>query len=213
MSTPPGWEPKDPTTPVGFAASAGYECKRIHLGTFERGPIRIVWDGHNNADVPPDCSKNEPQKVVESILNVMLVDDDEVAAYLKSRFGMPVLHGDIQEQSQAAGQLVEHTWSWDSGQGASQLVFPSDGTNQSRDGAVRIFWQNGTGIGALDLVETRFGTRVSDRAGYGTMKPPMLLANLTAGLFTGTVGYNHYVSTEGTFQSFADYQCKERGTS
>jgi hypothetical protein len=207
-SAPPGWEPKDPKSPLSFVDMVGYECPRVNVGAFERGPVRIVWDGHNNVDVPANCTADEPKNVVEAVVNSFLVSDPDVAAYLHTEYGLPAIVADIQHHEQTAGSLTMRTWTWDAGQGKSELTIQSDEGSQPQDGGIRLFWQHGSGMAYLTFVETRLARAVTDRVGYGTMQPPMLLSGVAQGSFAGAATFNFSTTSDGTFRFYSDLQCK-----
>ena len=209
---PPGWEAKDPSVPLSYVYLAGYDCKRINVDKYERGPIRIVWDGHDHADIPSHCSMNTttqgPHLAV--VLNSMLVNDSEIATYLQSEFGLPVRYGEIGVAGQPVNDFVKRTWTWGVGQGNSDLNLLDDGTNQTYDRIERLYWQRGNGIGVMDLTYERWSHAVvADRPAYGSMAPPMLLASTPAAQFTGTASYFPAMSGEGLFALYKDLQCKE----
>lgn len=205
---PPGWEPTNPNNEFVNLHIGGAECNRIHVGPYERGPIRMVWDGHINADIPAGCTVNQTATTHPTILNAFLINDAEIADYLRTTYGMPTFYADIQTEAQAAGALVQRTWTWAAaGHPASRLNVYDDGTNQSYDFVDRIWWQAGDGIGQLDFAYERWAFSVGDRAGEGTMQAPMLALS-PDGSWIGAMEYFPSMSGKGTFTLYTDYLCQ-----
>jgi hypothetical protein len=193
----------------------GYECNRISIGPFERGPIRIVTDGHDKADIPLACKATVKGGSHQAILNTFLVNDSMVADYLAATYGLPATYAQIQNQAQAAGALVQHAWTWTPpGLSASTVMIFDDGQAQSNDISDRFYWQRGAGIGILDFVYTRQGPTFTNRAAYGTMQPPMLLASQPQGLFiSSSADYYPSLSGEGIIRLYKDAQCQQAESS
>lgn len=204
---PQGWEPTNPSEPVGYVPVSGYECNRINLGPYERGPVRIVWDGHTNADFPEACMAGKDATTLGLLVNVIMVDDAEIALHLREAYGLPALHSSIDINSQGVGNLRQLTWAWGNDT-KSRMEFVDDGTADSYGRNERFFWEKDSGIGALDLVHDREASAVTDRVGYGKMESPMLSADFGGGVFSGTVNYVSRMETEATFHSYRDLGCQ-----
>lgn len=204
---PQGWEPRDPLKP-GWVFVSGYECNRIHLGPYERGPVRIVWDGHTNADFPPACVEGMKHPTARLLLNVILVDDAEIAAYLSDAYGLPTFHSPIGIAGQSANAPRQLTWTWGNGT-KSQLNFVDDGTAGEGPRDERLFWEKDGGIAALDLAHDGKGSAVADRFGYGQMGSPMLLADVAGGVFSGTVRHSFGIETEANVRFYRDLGCED----
>jgi hypothetical protein len=185
----------------------GYECERISVGPFERGPIHIIWDGHDNADFPADCILNETGFQVESVLNVFLVDDPELASYFRQTYELPATYSAIQVDASASVTPRQLTWRWQSGQQTSEIHLVDDGTSTSPDNTGdRIYWQRGNGIGRMDFIQDAFSPDIG-RLGYGTLYPPMLQSDTPQGEFAGIVDY---ITTTGpaVVRLYSDLLCK-----
>src|SRR5882672_5357469 len=70
---PAGWG----ENAVSFVGLEGFDCHRISIGPFERGPVRIVLDAHTNFSSPSHCAENLTARTGEQFLNVFLVNDRE----------------------------------------------------------------------------------------------------------------------------------------
>lgn len=186
----------------------GYECERVSVGPFERGPVHIIWDGHNNADFPADCLLNETGFLREYVLNVFLLDDAELATYLQQTYGLPAIYSKIQvdaPSSQAPRQLA---WSWQSGQQTSEIHLIDDGSSSASTPGERMFWQRGTGIGRMDFLHHKFSPDTANRPGYGTLYPPMLQSDNPGGQFAGTVDYIT-TDAQAVVSLYRDPLCKQ----
>jgi hypothetical protein len=201
---PVGWEPTNPAAPA-WSAVGGLDCRRIRVGPYERGPVRIVWDGHTNANPPVRCTAQQAPLTQSLVLNAFLVNDAQVAADLRDRYGMPALFADVQVQ--ATAPLLQQEWTWaPPGQPASTLTVRSDGGNQSYEGADRFWWPRGAGLGQLDVAYTRSGSQFSPLPSQGTMRPPMLLPP-PAGHFVGNLAHFPTLAGEGRVTLYTDFLC------
>ncbi|HUR62835.1 MAG TPA: hypothetical protein VM286_10810 [Candidatus Thermoplasmatota archaeon] len=201
---PPGWEPTGPGQLLAGSVVSGYDCRRVRVGSLERGPLRIVWDAHSNASVPASCAGNGAAGLV---LNVLLVNDTQVASYLHDRFGLPALFTDIQVAAEATGPLVRQEWTWAPfGNPPSTLTVLSDGTAERYTPADRLWWERGTGVGRLDISYARSGSELLTRPSHGTMHPPMLLPPPN-GHFVGSLLYFPALAAEGKVALYADTGC------
>jgi hypothetical protein len=206
--SPSGWEPQSPTS---SATLFGFDCHRIHLGPLERGPIRIVLDGHDHASKPAACVANATGQPHEAIVHLLLTNDTGLAALLRDQFGLPTAAADIDAAVQDTGALRQVAWSWGiAGQEASTLTGTADTTSEPYLFSTRLFWQRGDGLGVLDLsFPQRDGpTAYTAREAHGTMRPPMLMASQPQGQFAGTLTYFPAMSGEGAFRLYADTLCR-----
>src|ERR1051325_8497988 len=130
---PSGWESTDPVNSVSVVFMDGYLCHRIHVGPYERGPIAMVWDAHDNADIPDACLQGTTGPTHSQIFNVLLINDSQIATYLQQQYGLPAQYADIDVSAQsAAAPLVLRPWSWAlPGQAASNFTLIDDSTNQT----------------------------------------------------------------------------------
>jgi hypothetical protein len=208
-AAPPGWEPTNPTDPFTAVNVGGVECNRLRIGPLERGPVRFVWAGHGNADIPDSCGRtNRTALTTPHVLNVFVINDRDIAGYLKEQYGMPAIYGSVDVAAQGAGSLVQRTWSWTpEGQGKSELTLVDDGTLEPYDDADRFWWPHGDGIAQLDFDYTRNGVTITDRPAYGTMVAPSLPPP-PDGNFLGTAIYFSSLSGEGKVTFFSDRLCE-----
>lgn len=206
---PPGWEPDDPANDFTQTFYGGAECNRIHVGPYERGPLRFVWDGHTNADIPAACVTNQTALTHLQILNVFAINDPDIVDFLKKHYGFPAIYAEIQVQPQSlGGPLVERAWSWaPPGQPASKLNVLDDGTSQPHNFADRFWFLHGNGLGQLDVDYTRTVQALTGRPSYGSMQAPMLMPP-PAGNFVGTATYYPSMSGEGVFKFYSDTLCQ-----
>ena len=205
---PPGWEPRDPTV-LGYSVLLhGYECQRISAGPFERGPIHIIWDGHSDADFPADCLLNETGSPIETVLNVFMIDDPELAAYFQQTYDLPAIYSAVQfdAPNSAAPRLL--TWRWQTGRQTSEFHLVDDGTSSPDPTGDRMFWQRGDGIGQMDFLQEQFSPEYGNRFGYGTAYAPMLQSDNPQGQFAGTA--DNIQSDGPTVVSlYSDLLCKQ----
>jgi hypothetical protein len=205
---PPGWEPKAASSSMSYVFMLGYDCHRISVGPHERGPVRIIVDGHDNADTPTDCAANAPMGSSRIIISTLLISDRELASYLHTALGLPAINATIQNQTISNGAS---TWTWNvAGGSASKVMVVDNMVSASNDQSDRFYWQRGSGIGILDFKYTRQGPAYTNRAAYGNVQSPMLLASQPQGAFVASAA-DFYPSLDGTgtLHLYSDNQCKQ----
>ncbi|MCA1811727.1 MAG: hypothetical protein LC623_06915 [Halobacteriales archaeon] len=213
---PPGWEP-DSAPAQSSVFLDGYECRRIHLGPLERGPLRLLVESHNHANMQQPCL-DAAQQTDATIVHLVLVNDTALAALLHDRFGLPAVHAQISAAALGADlsttpldvRLEQMAWAWSTaGNATSTLNFTAAPLTEPYASSTRLFWQRGSGLGRLDIAyPVQDGPVLTDPEAYGTMQPPMLLASQPGGLFAGTAKSFSALSGEGTFRLYADTLCK-----
>src|ERR1051326_4155420 len=151
-SPPAGWKPAQAGTPLTGVGMYGYRCARIHVGPFERGPIYLLTDTHNNADMPANCTATrEPTNF--AVVSSFWIDDAAVGDYLNRTYGLPVVVGTFHEDTQTTQSLTAHVWSWTTaGKGSSKLTIYDDQTSMPAPiNNDRLFWARDGGISSLEL--------------------------------------------------------------
>jgi hypothetical protein len=215
---PPGWGPPASTTPITSVATFGYHCNRISVGPYERGPVSLLLDTHNNAKFPTNCT-SDPQGGTGStsflVLASVLIDDPDVAAFLATAYGMPTQVAEVSTADQGAGDAVAHQWTWRTGSGAASTITVYDEGAYATAANVydRFFWPRHGGISVLEIQEQGVGPAgpVFNRAVTGVLQPPMLLAALPGGAYAGDGKWFPSFDGEGKFGFFEDAACIKPG--
>jgi hypothetical protein len=202
---PDGWPPAPPALGYTTVGMQALRCQRVALGAFERGPIHLALDWHNNAQAPPACGGEDP---TANIVATAWTDDPDLAAHLRDAFGLPAFASPVQEEAAdlAAGRW--HTWSWGLDSDPSRLSVLSSSLQQhQRPSLFRAFWADGdaaaAGVGRLELNWTATEA-AADVPAQGSMRPPML-----AGDFTGTGQWLGGYEASGSVTRFRDTGCRE----
>src|SRR5688572_20294684 len=70
---PPGWEAATAGSPFSVSIDA-FRCDRVHIGPFERGPLRLLFESHSNAEFPAACASGLQGTTNLWVLHQVLVD-------------------------------------------------------------------------------------------------------------------------------------------
>ena len=177
---PDGWDAREGNTRVRLQ---GWACERLAWGPFERGPVRLVLETHNQQVAPAPCRGADRTTELE-VLQSLWVDDAEVAAYLLAE-GLPVQATGIEVRHEAvADDAAVVRWAW--GDGAADVQVPAPGGSvPSPTLARRLFWDDGVRVSSLDVVAQwsvpGAAAGPADLAGrsaaVGEFAPPLLLAD------------------------------------
>lgn len=193
---PPGWDPKPGLAAAGLL---GFDCRRVALGPYERGPVRLLAEVHDDFEAPGACDA-DGSHFDGRVLASLLVDDDAIARELAQAHGMPVRQGAIAAPAVGPDGLVHWTWT-EPGRPASTLSF-APGVGPAGDGRpLRLFWPAAGGIGRLDLEMERYASTLAT-AGAGDLH-----GSLLDGPFAGSVQAHGPYTAAGVFQWFAGAGC------
>lgn len=199
-----GWEatPREATEVRMMAV----ECERVSWGDFVRGPIRFVFDYHNDLMPPPTCTVSTHHAW---ILNAVWTDDAEVADQLARVEGMPVQVSPIEVTVQGTAAVHIAAASWASSTLSVQQE-PMDQEPAIMGLPLRLFWKNPLGgVSAVyfvtDLVDGP--AYPSERLATGTIAAPMIMSNLAGGQYAGP-GFMFYGGNfGGDLNRYEDLRC------
>lgn len=193
---PAGWPPRE----LSAAGVLGFACQRVALGPYERGPVRLVAELHNNFVAPAACDERG-EGFADRALAGILVDDAALADELRRTHGMPARLGAIHEDAAAQDGAAVRTWTWsEAGGPASTLSFVDLGQAATSGLPLRIFWSQGDGVGRLDL----------EMSGYAAGAGPAqgdLHGTFLRGPFAGSSAPHREHTAAGAFRHFADSGC------
>lgn len=214
--TPPGWSPPSPTSLVTTVADFGYHCNRVSVGPYERGPVNLLFDTHNNASFPGNCTSN-PQGGSGStsflVMAALFIDDSDIAGFLKSRYGIPAQVATFSMSDQPIGGATVHRWGWASPQGkpSSLTIYDDQKYATVTNTFDRFFWPRNDGIGVLEVDENGDGPAgpFYGRAVNGTMQPPMLLSALPGGTYAGDGKWFPTFHSGAKFALYKDRLCQQ----
>jgi hypothetical protein len=171
----------------------------VAVGPFERGPVHLALDWHNNAQAPPSCRSGGGEA---NVLATLWTDDADLASYLRDRFAMPAFEAPFSEDASQAAAARGHTWTWGpDGLRSSLSVLLSDGPTGPKAESLLAFWPAGDGVGRLQLNWTATSSN-SERPAQGSMRPPML-----AGDFTGLGRWMEDLDGRGGLALYQDPDC------
>ena len=204
---PAGWGPgNNPLTALDYFL---YHCQRVSVGPFERGPVVFMLEAHTDGEPPAACQQGHPNG--NFIVNRLWINDADVAAYLKSTFGLPAENAAMGFQQTTTGVLVENHWTFGvPGQQASDLTTRRVLSNDSyAPQQTRYFWHDSrvNGTSYMDVDETWHYSQGDPQVVNGTIHDPLLYGKVGSFLSRGI----QFVDTDVSAQviQFRDTQCKE----
>jgi hypothetical protein len=212
----------DAPRPTGWSASTdtnaalgvlGYDilrCERVSWGVFERGPIYIMREDHNDFEPAGDCGEGDFTQGL--VLSAIWFSDAEIAQYAHDRFGMPAQTAviEIAITPAPAGQQVRATWSLPGGQVSEANFYDDQQFDSTFNPNWRVFWGAGPGVGYLDLSMTYHTPQESPGVAYGTLASPMLYGMSMPDPTFVTFGQTdsiHQGTASGEISMFSDSEC------
>lgn len=211
VPTLPGWE--ESVTPDGELHYRARTCERVSVGPFERGPVNLFYETHNNRRVPGPCAEGEYANT--GVLQTIWLDDAEIADYLRTVYLMPAQFASISLTKVDAGMTIDFLWTVElPGSESSELVYrhiPDNDYGQREYPSFRYFWASAPD--AVSYMDTKTETHTvgeeEPTVVEGTLKPPLLYTNLGMERFVayGGGGIDGYV--HGEIHLFKDTQCSD----
>ncbi len=205
-TAPPDWEAENDLGVRGVNLYA-WECQRINFGPFERGPVRIVVEAHDNFMPPAECREGNGT-FFNAYLSRLLVDDADIANFMHTMHGLPASYAEFDATVDAAAVVSTYTWTWDSDGGVSVVSVIEDDQQTPADLiTTRFLWRNGTQAGWLHTQFTNTAPIITDRLATWQLAPPMLMASNQTEAGTGSVLVG---SWSATIQQFEDSGCASK---
>lgn len=210
---PPGWDP--PHDGATYIQLSGWNCKRIHWGAFERGPVSVIMEKHNRLTVPESCYpelSTVETSLAFRVLNSIWFNDTEIARFAKEAYGMPAYYSEITESQEATPLGPMRTMSWGLPGAPNEigvLHYSNTQTSPVPDYEYMMWWFNDTGVSFLDADFTKDTPNINEpRFGHGSFSDPILLSKWPM---------DHYFldewfgpsSAELRLGQFLDFQCKK----
>lgn len=206
-SPPEGWGPGP--TPATEVFIELYDCARLSLGPFERGPIRFLMEVHDNREPPLACRDGDYTS--SEVITQVAADDAEVVAYLVTRLGLPASLATIEPHSEPLQGADQLTWTFSlEGYPRSYLTgYQSQESDTTGTYDYRRFWTNQHGgISFMDFEET--WRRAGSEAGviHGEVREPFLHVPGVES-YLGT-GYSvPESSVDAPIKEFGDMSCTQ----
>lgn len=204
---PNGWEEGNEVAEVHILI---YVCERISTGPFERGPIAMMRQYHENVVAPAKCAEGSYDRL--RILPHMWFDDPEVASYLNETYGMPARYAEIKVSDTAVA--IAGTTRWTFGLPGLEASYLEIQNSTPRDGPTgrfidRLFWENlSGGVSYLEFNDKRTSSQYNVHVS-GKLYPPIVYSTLEFNDYAnlGTPEYDSEVV--GKFVQFSDTECKK----
>lgn len=187
------------------------DCERVALDRFER-PLTLLIEFHNYiGDVPESCYRNDDSPTQFAGISSIWVNDSEVQSVLETTYGLNAYTSNITRTlDQGTGHTL-HRLSWGlPGQTSSLQFLEVDAMGTANwDRNWRFFWWNETRLNVLDLNTQYTRPNITDPPVNGTLKPPMLGADVADGNYASYGVYRFTMEAEGTFSIYNDHFCEE----
>jgi hypothetical protein len=206
---PPGWERQSdrPTNGVGMDV---WKCQRVSWGTYERGPVTMLFESHTNADSPSKCRITATGS--ESILTSWWISDADLAILAQTLYHAPAVFASVNFTSTTVGSVVQHAVAWGlPGQGISHFeVLEGQSYSSGTSPLLRYFWFDGQVVHLMDQTIVQSLPQSAGELVTGKMYPPMMMAKISQDYVSQGEWYQD-AHMDADFASFKDLQCSEPG--
>ncbi len=203
---PASWEPEPQLfTQVWLAF---FECQRVSVGLVERGPVRILMEGHNRISPPEKCTTTSPHWDVFFWLTGIWTNDTAVTSALSS-FEMPAHDAQFDRSDTPVADFTKTKWSFRPVGGApTELEFISNSGDSVVAGELeRLFWETPPGVSVVTLEQTWRGPSTQVGTTTGVVGAPLILASTANGAFVGSAGKYTDWAFAGDVIRYGDLQC------
>ena len=203
---PPGWEFNLQSGRIASDVSLfAFKCDRISMGDFERGPISMIWETHSKFTPPEACEKG--QWALMSVVSLVIVNDQEVAAYLLER-GVPAVVSDILVEQTTAASLQRQIWSWDLPGGRSTIEAATAGPHSDTLPFVhRWVWWDNQKLTMADFEMADSVARAPIPLLTGSLSDDMLYSRDAPNQFAATGDYNSKITMTEKSKFVGDASC------
>jgi hypothetical protein len=186
-----------------------HQCSRISVAGFERGPIGVVIETHNNRTTPPECQPESAQVRTE-VLHRVWVSDPEISEYFATRFGMPT--GILQKiDGFSSSLMMRDTIPFTINGETNRLgISVAEGSGSfTQLGELRLFWNSGKGgVGMMDFTTTTISKSGNAPATLGSIFPPLLASVVGDPQYVGYGGSFSGSDATGTIKIYGDARCE-----
>ena len=183
------------------------------MGSFERGPVTMLVEGHDQVEFPQKCITFKDGIDIIDVLVALWLDDQDIADYLTATYGIPTRVATFAPVREDVGGVPREGWTWSAEGGEpSELLFATqEADNGHAESVWRYMWHNGTAVSALDFSRSAqfTGDNPAGLATHGTLKAPMLFAQSGTEAYAGRGGLFIDASAEGTIYQFSDLRCEK----
>jgi hypothetical protein len=201
---------QDNSAVAGSLLYAILTCERVSWGPFERGPVALMLEWHNDFEAPAKCAEGDFMGGM--ILSALWFDDADLASYARDQFGMPaqVAEIDYTISPTADLQTAHATWKLPGGELSEAFMHErldfmfTDETNW------RVFWDNGVGVSYFNIHLEYDTPQESLGVAYGTLAPPMLYGTNMPDSRFETAGQTDLMldgDVSAEISRFGDLQC------
>lgn len=179
--SPPGWQYTGPFGNQVYIRAM--ECARISAFPLERGPVRVLFEGHQNFTAPATCQDSTTPRLI--ILSNVITDSPDLAKHLNSNFGMPSSVAEIKITDNEDEVIHVREWSWTVAANTSTIeVSIAKGEPGEFPYLNRWVWFNTTTLWWMDLNEQDEFYAFTGLA-KGNLRSPMIWASTGTTHYTG----------------------------
>lgn len=204
---PPGsWDGNgEPTVEVRLEL---HVCQRVSVGPFERGPVGLAIEVHDNQLAPGSCEAIGDFLTSETLVR-MLVSDSDISAYLQTEFGMSsgTFAYDV---TMSTPETMGISLNVDGSESELSVLKRSLGNGEAVvNDAFRFYWANEYGgINLMDFMAETHTQSLHPPAVTGTLNAPFLAAESVGNPYVGYGQPFTSSNAEGTVTRFGDMECQ-----
>ena len=204
----PEWEREG--SPDANGAIRFFECQRISIFDFERGPVRIAYEWTDMATPPAQECFGDKASLILSLYRIY-VDDRSIADNLTEKFGAPAVFATFDHVASPVGPLGQETWSMAVAGGAPTSVtfssFAADPTDS--EFTTRYVFAYKDGIAMMQETLHDYDDLGNPPLAYGTMQSPTVWHDYVGSeQYAGPASYFYENTWSGEFVFFEDAYCK-----
>lgn len=201
--SPAGWESD---SGVPSIVLRGFECQRIHFGSLERGPVNMVLEYTDHIVAPEACRASEQSLALWSLYGWGI--DDEALVDALGAIGAPtyLIAADHAAGAAPLGRVETVEWAAPGHPSSSLSIVVGEAMQPIGGVPDRIFWQQGEGVTALDLVVDGLQSDHTDKAATGQLAPPHRLAGAYPA-YAGAAQWYSGLALEGGITQWGDLSC------
>jgi hypothetical protein len=184
-------------------------CNRISVAGFERGPIALVLETHNNRTAPAKCLPESTQIQTE-VLHKAWLSDDEIVETLAAKFGMPTgFLQELKDVGSSLGYRDEIAFKIAGRENALRISIAEGVGSSTQNAEVRFYWNASDGkLGLMDFHATTTSKSGNLPITIGSIAPPLLASAVGDPVYVGYGGSFANSDATGTIHIYGDAKCE-----
>jgi hypothetical protein len=204
---PPQWG--EGPTPITEVYIMAFNCERIAIGPFERGPVQFLIEVHGNREAPENCTTGDYTS--SEVITQVWSNDLQIVEYFSTKLGLPAALGFMNFTTTTTGPRTAFNLTLEKPGGPPSWLETDTYGPADTNGTYlyRRFWVNERGgISYMDFETSYSRSSQASQIVTGLVRDPFLHVDGVE-RYVGTGNILGPSSVDAPIARFGDLECKE----